>query len=402
MDERSGSLFSYVDLEARVPQNHPLRAIRALTNATLAEMSGDFEALYARTGRPGIAPEKLLRALLLQAFYSIRSERQLMEQLEFNLLFRWFVGLGVDERVWDATVFTKNRERLLAGEVASRFLARLVGLAAVRRLLSREHFSVDGTLIEAWASIKSFRPVDEESPGEDGGDDGRDGGGRNRPRDFHGARWSNATHRRGQPALPQGPGQGSQAQLYGPCVDGEPEWLGRGRSGEPGDGLGRMPGGRGDADTPRRRRAGGDGGCRQGLRQGGLRRDLHGLPGRAACGPQHLGPALEHRGRGGGERSLSDEPGPSQAHRRGLRLGEDCGRSLKDPASGTGAGRLAVHPGARGLRSDPPAEASGGSGMSVETGDRPTGTLRTIETGLPARLRRDTRGLRYRNHETSR
>ena len=141
-DERSGSLFSYVDLGARVPQNHPLRAIRELTNATLAEMSGDFEALYARTGRPGIAPEKLLRALLLQAFYSIRSERQLMEQLEFNLLSRWFVGLGVDERVWDATVFTKNRERLLAGEVASRFLARLVGLAAVRRLLSREHFSV--------------------------------------------------------------------------------------------------------------------------------------------------------------------------------------------------------------------------------------------------------------------
>ena len=194
-DGRSGSLFSYVDLEARVPQNHPLRAIRALTNATLAEMSGDFEALYARTGRPGIAPEKLLRALLLQAFYSIRSERQLMEQLEFNLLFRWFVGLGVDERVWDATVFTKNRERLLAGEVASRFLARLIGLAAVRRLLSREHFSVDGTLIEAWASIKSFRPVDEEPPGEDGGGDGTDGGGRNRPRDFHGARWSNATHR---------------------------------------------------------------------------------------------------------------------------------------------------------------------------------------------------------------
>ena len=194
-DERSGSLFSYVDLEARVPQNHPLRAIRALTNATLAEISGDCEALYARTGRPGIAPEKLLRALLLQAFYSIRSERQLMEQLEFNLLFRWFVGLGVDERVWDATVFTKNRERLLAGEVASRFLARLIGLAAVRRLLSREHFSVDGTLIEAWASIKSFRPVDEEPPGEDGGGDGTDGGGRNRPRDFHGARWSNATHR---------------------------------------------------------------------------------------------------------------------------------------------------------------------------------------------------------------
>ena len=154
-DESSGSLFSYVDLEARIPQDHPLRAIRAL----MAEMSGDFEALYARTGRPGIAPEKLLRALLLQAFYSIRSERQLMEQLEFNLLFRWFVGLGLDDRVWDATVFTKNRDRLLAGEVASRFLARLIAQPAVTQLLSREHFSVDGTLIEAWASIKSFRPL---------------------------------------------------------------------------------------------------------------------------------------------------------------------------------------------------------------------------------------------------
>ena len=190
-DEGSGSLFSYVDLEARVPRGHPLRAIRDLTNA---EMSGEFEALYSRTGRPGIAPEKLLRALLLQAFYSIRSERQLMEQLEFNLLFRWFVGLGIDDRVWDATVFTKNRERLLAGDVASRFLAHLVSLPAVKRLLSQEHFSVDGTQIEAWASIKSFRAVDEEPPGEDGDGDGA-GGGRNAARDFHGARWSNATHR---------------------------------------------------------------------------------------------------------------------------------------------------------------------------------------------------------------
>ena len=194
-DESSGNLFSYVDLEARVPRRHPLRAIRDLTNAALVEMSGEFEALYSRTGRPGIAPEKLLRALLLQAFYSIRSERQLMEQLEFNLLFRWFVGLGIDDRVWDATVFTKNRERLLAGDVASRFLAHLVSLPAVKRLLSQEHFSVDGTQIEAWASIKSFRAVDEEPPGEDGDGDGAAGGGRNAARDFHGARWSNETHR---------------------------------------------------------------------------------------------------------------------------------------------------------------------------------------------------------------
>ena len=191
-DESSGNLFSYVDLEARVSADHPLRTIRELTNAALLEMSGEFEALYSRTGRPGIAPEKLLRALLLQAFYSIRSERQLMEQLELNLLFRWFVGFGIDDRVWDATVFTKNRERLLSGDVASRFLAHLVSLPAVRGLLSTDHFSVDGTLIEAWASIKSFRAVDEEPPG-DGEDSG--GGGRNAARDFHGARWSNATHR---------------------------------------------------------------------------------------------------------------------------------------------------------------------------------------------------------------
>ena len=194
-DESSGGLFSYVDLEARVRADHPLRAIRELTNATLAEMSADFAVLYACTGRPGIAPEKLVRALLLQAFYSIRSERQLMEQLEFNLLFRWFVGLGIDDRVWDATVFTKNRERLLAGDVAGRFLARLIGQPEVKRLLSREHFSVDGTLIEAWASIKSFRPIDEDPPGQDGGGDDAGEVGRNRPRDFHGARWSNATHR---------------------------------------------------------------------------------------------------------------------------------------------------------------------------------------------------------------
>ena len=153
-----------------------MRAIRDRTNAALVEVSGEFEALYSRTGRPGIAPEKLLRALLLQAFYSIRSERQLMEQLEFNLLFRWFVGLGIDDRVWDATVFTKNRERLLAGDVASRFLAHPVSLPAVKRLLSQEHFSVDGTQIEAWASIKSFRAVDEEPPGEDGDGDGAAGG----------------------------------------------------------------------------------------------------------------------------------------------------------------------------------------------------------------------------------
>ena len=189
-DERSGKLFSYVDLEGRVPAEHPLRTIRGIVNEALAGLSAEFEALYSHTGRPGIAPERLLRALLLQAFYSIRSERRLMEELEYNLLYRWFVGLGIDEAVWDATVFCKNRDRLLAGEVAARFLAALLALPKVKRLLSDEHFSVDGTLIAAWASIKSFRRMD----GSDGGAPSG-GGGRNAERDFHGARWSNETHR---------------------------------------------------------------------------------------------------------------------------------------------------------------------------------------------------------------
>ena len=151
LDERGDGLFSYVDLESRVPADHALRAIRVLVDEALDALSGDFALLYSKTGRPSIAPEKLLRALLLQAFYTIRSERQLMEQLEYNLLFRWFVGLSMDAPVWDATVYSKNRDRLVAGDVAARFLQAVLRGAGVRRLLSDEHFSTDGTLIEAWA-----------------------------------------------------------------------------------------------------------------------------------------------------------------------------------------------------------------------------------------------------------
>ena len=187
-DDHSGSLFSYVDLEARVPADHPLRPIRALVDEALLVLSPDFERLYSKTGRPSIAPEKLLRALLLQAFFTIRSERQLMDQLDYNLLFRWFVGLSMDERVWDATVYSKNRDRLVAGDVAARLLQAVLQCERVRRLLSDEHFSVDGTLIEAWASMKSFRP-------KEGGDDDAPGtGGRNAGRDFRGERRSNGTH----------------------------------------------------------------------------------------------------------------------------------------------------------------------------------------------------------------
>ncbi len=185
-DERSEGLFSYVSCEARVPADHPLRPVRAIVDEALEVLSRDFERLYSQQGRPSIAPEKLLRALLLQAFYSVRSERQLMEQLDYNLLFRWFVGLSMDASIWDATVFTKNRDRLLAGDVAAKFMAAVLSQPRVKRLLSDEHFSVDGTLIEAWASMKSFRPKD--------GSGEPPGAGRNGERSFRGEQRRNDTH----------------------------------------------------------------------------------------------------------------------------------------------------------------------------------------------------------------
>jgi transposase len=187
-DGWTGELFSYVDLEARVRADHPLRAIWAVVNAALSALERDFAALYAPIGRPSIAPEKLLRAMLLQAFYSIRSERQLMERLEYDLLFRWFVGIGVDDAAWDHSVFSKNRDRLLEGEIARKFLAAVLAQPKVKRLLSSDHFSVDGTLVEAWASMKSFKPRQE------GGGDPPPGGGRNAEADFKGEKRSNETH----------------------------------------------------------------------------------------------------------------------------------------------------------------------------------------------------------------
>ena len=155
-----GSLFSYIDLEKRVRLDHPLRVIRRIANAALKSLSGEFAKLYSPIGRESIPPERLMRAMLLQAFYSIRSERQLVERIDYDLLFRWFVGLGIEDAVWDATSFTKNHDRLLDGEVASQFLAAVLSQDKVKRLLSSDHFSVDGTLLEAWASPKSFRPKD--------------------------------------------------------------------------------------------------------------------------------------------------------------------------------------------------------------------------------------------------
>ena len=187
-DEICGSLFSYIDLEDRVRADHPLRPIREIANAALAALSLDFAALYSGMGRPSVPPEKLLRAMLLQAFYSLRSERQLMERIEFDLLFRWFVGIGIDDPVWDHSSFTKNRDRLLEGEIAAKFLGAVLSQPRVKRLLSSDHFPVDGTLIQAWASMKSFKPKD---PPESGGPPG---GGRNAPADFRGQKRSNETH----------------------------------------------------------------------------------------------------------------------------------------------------------------------------------------------------------------
>jgi transposase len=188
MDDGSGRLFSYVDLEARVRRNHPLRVIREITNTALATLALDFSALYSGTGRPSVAPERLLRAMLLQAFYSVRSERQLMERLDTDLLFRWFVGLGVDDAVWDATVFSKNRDRLLEGAIAAKFLAAVLAQPRVKKLMSNDHFSVDGTLIEAWASMKSFKPKD------GSGNEPPPGSGRNGEVDFKGEKRSNESH----------------------------------------------------------------------------------------------------------------------------------------------------------------------------------------------------------------
>lgn len=185
-DEICGSLFSYVDLEKRVRAGHPLRVIREVANAALKALGSEFAALYSPIGRGSIPPERLMRALLLQAFYSLRSERQLVERIEYDLLFRWFVGLGLDDPVWDATSFTKNRDRLLEGAVAQKFLAAVLAQPKVKQLLSSDHFSVDGTLLEAWASVKSFRPKD--------GSGGPPGPGRNSERDFHGERRRNDTH----------------------------------------------------------------------------------------------------------------------------------------------------------------------------------------------------------------
>lgn len=183
------SLFSFVDMEKRIPASHPLRKIRVLIDRGLAQLEARLTAMYSSAGRVSIAPEKLIRALMIQVLFSVRSERQLVEQLDYNILFRWFVGLGMDDPVWNHSTFSKNRDRLLEADICQQLLRAVYDEATAAGLVSQEHFSVDGTLLEAWASQKSFKPKDGS-----GGDDANQGGGRNAEADFHGQRRSNETH----------------------------------------------------------------------------------------------------------------------------------------------------------------------------------------------------------------
>src|ERR1041385_8074827 len=185
-DHQQADMYSYISPESRVRADHPLRTIRAMADAALKNMSDRFDAMYARTGRPSIPPEKLLRAQLIQMLYSVRSERLLMEEIDYSVLYRWFVGMNLDEPVWDVTVFTKNRDRLLDGDVAREFLCEVVRQAQEKNLTSDEHFTVDGTLVEAWAGLKSFQRKDgKTNPPDDPG---------NPTIDFHGEKRSNQTH----------------------------------------------------------------------------------------------------------------------------------------------------------------------------------------------------------------
>src|SRR3954463_15830039 len=238
-DHQSGSLFSYVDLEKRIRPDHPLRTIRRLVDDALASLDRAFTDLYAALGRPSIPPERLLRAMLLQAFYGIRSERQLMERVEVGLLFRWFVGLGVDDPAWDHSSFTTNRDRLLGGEIAAKLLQAVLAQPKVKRLLSSDHFSVDGTLIEAWAPNKSSRRKD----GQDNDSSGRS---RNAERNFHKEKRTNETHQSTTDPearlYKKGDGQAAKALLPGACPDGEPPRPSGGRRHKLGNWHGRTGG----------------------------------------------------------------------------------------------------------------------------------------------------------------
>lgn len=222
-DNDQQAMFSYVSVESRVPEDHPLRSIRGMVHQVLSGLTKEFQAMYSRTGCSSIGPERLLRALILQVLYTIRSERMLIEQLDYNMLFRWFVGLSMDDVVWDHSTFTKNRDRFLKSDLAGAFFSGVIFQAEEAGLLSDEHFTVDGTLIDAWASMKSFRS-------KDGGNDISSGGGHNESVDFHGEKRRNDTHESTTDPdarlYRKGRGKESRLAFMGSCFDGEPQWSG--------------------------------------------------------------------------------------------------------------------------------------------------------------------------------
>jgi transposase len=335
-DDRAEGLVSDVSRESRVPDGHPLRLILPIVDAALADLAVEFASLDARLGRPSIPPERLLRALLLQALFSVRSARQLMEQLDHSLLFRWLVGLGVDDPAWDVTLLTKTRDRRLAAEIAGKFFRAVLGQARVEAWLSDGHFSVAGSLIQAWASMRSLRPSD----GSGGWTiaSSNPAPGRNGERDFHGERRSNATHASttdGEARLDR-KGRGKEAKL---CFMGH--LLMENRDGLVVDAaLGEA---RGDG-----RPAPGDARCRQGIRHGGLRRGDPAAQGHAARRPEPERPPLGARRPDQPPPGLCHEPAPPQADRGGLRLDQDDRRPGASPLSWHRPHRLVVHPRRRG------------------------------------------------------
>src|ERR1700726_3239378 len=336
VDHQQSGMFSYISAERRVPKDHPLRAIRVMVDAALKESSWRFDAVYASSGRPSIPPEKLLRALLLQVLYTVRSERLLMEQLDYNFLFRWFVGLNIDDPVWDVTVFTKNRERLLVGEVAQGFFNAVVEQADAQGLLSNEHFTVDGTLIEAWAGHKSFKRKgdDQQVPPDDRG---------NPSVDFHGERRTNATHRSttDPEARLARKGPGKEARL---CYAGHVQMDNRhglvvNTRLTQASGHRRADGGFGDGG---RDRGPGPGHARrrQGLRSKGLGARLAGVSShtaRCAKGQQRNRPPQHSPPR------LPAQPAAAQTSGRDLRLAQDRRRTAQASSSWNPPGGWGLH-----------------------------------------------------------
>ncbi len=334
------AVFSYVSPAQRVPQDHPLRIVREITDAALQRLSRDFEGLYSKVGRPSVPPERLLRALLLQYFYGVRSERLLMEQLDYNLLFRWFVGLGMDDRVWDATTFTKNRERLLSGDLAQRFLEEIVAEARSRGLTSDEHFSVDGTMVQAWAGQKSFKK-------KDGPPGGGSGGGRER--DFRGEKRSNETHQSTTDP---------QARLYRKAHSAESKlsYLGHvvienrnglvvGCMATPGNGSRRTRSRRG-THGERAAWTACDSGGGQSLRRAQLHRG-DARPGRYSTRhPKRLSwEAQCHRQADDAPRWLRHQPNLAQGDRASLWVAQSGGGNPPSQDERVGPGRLDIHPG---------------------------------------------------------